>query len=100
VLDVHREAIYYLKPEWQASVIFALILVGSENSDASFIESLAFYLEKEKSKKDFLQKIMTDKNIDLDFFKSCLIKLEDDLRKSGDGDMAEVFFDLRILLEA
>jgi hypothetical protein len=99
ILDVHREAIFYLKPAWESNIILALIVVASKNPEASFVESLAFYFSLDGKLRKFAQDIFRCQTETCDLLISCLGKLESHLARSMDGDMATTFSQVKDVIE-
>lgn len=100
VLDVHREAIFYLRPAWESSMILALILVASRNSNANFVESLAFYFSLDGKSDKFISDVTRGMPEILSLLVSSLSELEANLRQSTDDDMADVFSSVRGLVKS
>jgi hypothetical protein len=73
ILDIHWEAIYYLKRQALAPIIIRLIQIASKYPDSNFIESLSFFFSREEEKTRLLDAFSAVK---LNLIKSLMIDIE------------------------
>ena len=90
LLDIHREAIYYLNDAALVPIIPKLIRIAAQFPDSSFVESLAFFLNQNEQKNKLIKANKShwqnNKQIKNDINSLCT-----SLRETGDEEMAKQF---------
>jgi len=91
VLDYHREAIYYLKNDAVGPVICRLVFIAEKYPAASFVESLAFFLEHDENLvklEPYLKKLSTGTLAEMI---RVIDRLSENLKNMGDDDLSDQF---------
>jgi len=98
LLDIHREAIYYLQDAALGIMVTRLIDLVVEYPDSSFLESLSFFLSRDDQKdrlinafSDFESKLLKELMNEIDSLSISLINV-------GDSDIAKEFRKFRSLI--
>jgi hypothetical protein len=88
LLDLHREALYYIKDSALASIIPKIISVAAEYPDSGFVESLTFFLSR-REQKERLVNAAKSGWISSKSFADDIAALRKSLKAGGDDDLAE-----------
>ncbi len=87
IIDIHREAIYYIKDHALGPIIIRLIQIAAKYPESSFIETLAFFLSSDQQQEKLIAAVSGLERQSIKELTEGIISLTSYLASTNDNDL-------------